>query len=82
MKLMVPPKWQVEPAELQFSLSRKSETFAAKFLLQVPSGVKPGSYSIDAAAIMGNQEFRSGYQTISYPENWTRNIYSQSPIQN
>ena len=78
LKLIVPPKWQAEPSELQFSLSRKSETFAAKFLLRVPSGVKPGSYPIDAVAIIGNQEFRSGYQTISYPENWTRDIYSRA----
>ena len=78
LKLIVPQKWQVEPAELEFSLSRKNETFAAKFLVQVPSGVRAGSYPIEAAAIIGNQEFRSGYQTISYPEIWTRNIYSRA----
>ena len=78
LKLMVPEKWRAEPAELPFSLSRKGETFAAKFLLHVPSGVNPGSYPIDAVALIGNQVFRSGYQTISYPENWTRNIYSRA----
>ena len=78
LKLIVPEKWHAEPAELPFSLSRKGETFAARFLLQVPSGVKPGSYPIDAAALIGNQVFRSGYQTISYPENWTRNIHSRA----
>jgi LmbE family N-acetylglucosaminyl deacetylase len=78
LKLVVPEKWQADPGEVQFNLARKGETFAAKFLLQIPPGAKPGSYSIDAVAVMGNQEFRRGYKVISYPENWTKNLYSSA----
>jgi LmbE family N-acetylglucosaminyl deacetylase len=78
VKLTASEHWHIEPAEMQFSLSRKGESFAGKFLLQVPSGVKPGSYFVDAVAASGDREFYGGYQTISYPENWTRNLYSRA----
>jgi LmbE family N-acetylglucosaminyl deacetylase len=78
LKLVAPEKWQVDPGEVQFNLARKGEAFAAKFLLQIPAGTKPGSYPIEAVAVMGNQEFRRGYKVISYPENWTRNIFSNA----
>jgi len=78
LKLIAPGGWQVKPEELQFVITRKGETFTGKFLLQVPAGAKPGSYPVEAVAVMGNREFRNGYRTISYPENWTRNIYGKA----
>jgi LmbE family N-acetylglucosaminyl deacetylase len=78
VKLKAPEGWQVDPGEVKFSLGRKGETFAAKFQLQIPAKAKPGNYPIEAVAVMGNQEFRLGYKVISYPENWTRNLYSNA----
>ena len=78
LKLVIPEQWRVEPRELQFRLSRKNEAFAGKFILQVPSGIQPGTYSVSAVATLGNQDFHDGYQTISYPENWTRNIFNRA----
>lgn len=78
LRLNAPEGWRVEPSELSFSLSRKGETFAASFILQVPPGATPGDYLVDAVAISENGRFPGGYQTISYPENWTRNIYDRA----
>lgn len=78
LRLRVPKGWRVEPAESPFSLSRKGETFAASFILHVPPGIRPGDYLVDAVATSGNVEFLGGYKTISYPENWTRNIYDRA----
>jgi LmbE family N-acetylglucosaminyl deacetylase len=78
LKLVAPGGWQPKPETLPFSLSRKGDTFTAKFTLLEPPGAQPGSYSVEAAAILGNQEFRRGYKVISYPENWTRNVFSSA----
>jgi LmbE family N-acetylglucosaminyl deacetylase len=78
LKLVGPAGWQTKPEAQPFSLSRKGEAFTAKFTLLEPPGAKPGSYSVEAAATLGNQEFRRGYKVISYPENWTRNVFSRA----
>jgi LmbE family N-acetylglucosaminyl deacetylase len=83
LKLLAPGGWHVEPGELEFSLSRKGETYTAKFTLQVPPETKSGSYRVEAIATMDNRKFQRGYDVISYPENWTRNLYrpAQSRIE-
>lgn len=78
LRLVSPQGWRAEPEELPFNLTRKGETYAAKFMLQVPAGIRMGTYDIEAVASLGGNEFRSGYQTISYPENWTVNLYSEA----
>ncbi len=75
LKLVSAEGWRVRPAEMQFALSRKGETFTTNFWIQVPAGTKTGNYPVEAFANTGGKEFRRGYKVISYPENWTRNIY-------
>jgi LmbE family N-acetylglucosaminyl deacetylase len=77
LKLRSPAGWKVEPAELPFSISRKGESFTARFSVQIPPSAA-GSFSVDAAASLGDREYHRGYRIISYPENWTRNLYSPS----
>jgi LmbE family N-acetylglucosaminyl deacetylase len=76
LKLQASSGWHVRPVESQFSLSRKGETSSASFFVQVPAGAQQGEYPLQAIATINGQEFRNGYQVISYPENWTRNFYS------
>jgi LmbE family N-acetylglucosaminyl deacetylase len=76
--LVVPPGWNVKPAEAPFSLSRKGETLNIAFSVTIPGGTPAGTFSLDAIAATNRGEFRRGYQVVSYPENWTRNFYSQS----
>ncbi len=80
LRLDSPSGWRVEPKALPFSLSRKGDAYTAKFALQIPSAVKPGTYEIEAVAVMGGQEFRRGYQVVSYTENWTRRLYRDARI--
>jgi LmbE family N-acetylglucosaminyl deacetylase len=75
LKLTAGSGWRIKPEEFQFALSRKGETYSASFTVQVPAGAKVGDYSVEAIATMAGQDFRRGYQTISYPDNWTRNFY-------
>jgi LmbE family N-acetylglucosaminyl deacetylase len=76
LKLVAEKGWSIQPAGLEFTFSRKGEVFAANFVVQVPPETKTGSYKIEAVASLAGREFRRGYRVISYPENWTRNLYS------
>jgi LmbE family N-acetylglucosaminyl deacetylase len=75
LKLLTPEGWQAKPERMKFDLSRQGEAFTAKFTLEEAPGAKAGSYTIKAVAFLDGQEFRRGYKTISYPDNWTRNHY-------
>jgi LmbE family N-acetylglucosaminyl deacetylase len=76
VKLSAPSGWSIEPRENPFSISRKGESVTVRFRVRIPAGVKPGDYPVSAAATSGGREYRRGYHVISYPENWTRNLYS------
>ncbi len=74
VRINLPAGWQSEPTELPFILSAKGESFSGRFIVSLPASAR-GSFVIDAVASMGGQEYRRGYRVISYPENWTRNLY-------
>ncbi len=76
LKLVSSAGWPIQPEEVSFAFSRKGETFTGSFTIQVPAGTKAGSYPIEAVASMNGQEFRRSQNTLSYPENWTRNLYT------
>lgn len=75
LQLLSEAGWRVTPAHADFRLSRKGENFTSTFAVTIPPGTKPGNYRIEAVASVGNRQFRRGYHTISYPENWTRHSY-------
>jgi hypothetical protein len=77
LKLLVPVGWKSSPPELPFAASSKGESFTARFSVQIPPSTA-GSFPVEAVASMGGKEYRRGYRVISYPENWTRNLYSPS----
>jgi LmbE family N-acetylglucosaminyl deacetylase len=74
--IRAPKGWRVDPPEIPFNLSRKGESFSGRFVATVPAGTPAGTFTLEAAAIAADREYRSGYRVISYPENWTRNFYS------
>ncbi len=76
VRLLPPGPWRVEPAEAPFSISRKGETFTTRFTVHIPDTVAAGPYTVAAIASDGEKKYRRGFRVISYPENWTRNIYS------
>ncbi len=75
LQLVSRAEWKIQPTKSGFRLSRKGEIYTASFMVQVPAATKDGDYPIEAIATIAGQEFRQGYQVISYPENWTRNFY-------
>ena len=75
LKLVSNKWWRIQPAEIPFVISRKGETFTSSFKVQIPAGARSGDYPVEAIATLDGREFRRGYQTVSYPENWTRNLY-------
>jgi len=75
VRINLPAGWKSEPAELPFVLSGKGESFTGRFVVQIPPSVH-GKFTADAVASMDGIEYRRGYRVISYPENWTRNLYS------
>jgi LmbE family N-acetylglucosaminyl deacetylase len=77
-RIIAPAGWIVQPSESRFSLSRKGETRNLTFSVTIPGGTPPGSFLLEAVAVTDHGEFRRGYQVISYPENWTRNLYTPS----
>ncbi len=77
-RLAAPAGWRVEPTEAKLELPRKAETATALFTVHIPAGTGAGTYPIEAIAASGGREYRGGYQVISYPGNWTRNLYSPS----
>jgi LmbE family N-acetylglucosaminyl deacetylase len=99
LKLDLPEGWRAEPGEVDFTLPRKGDTFTTRFILYMPPETKPGRYQVEAIAVMDkpesrrdqvvlisameNLKFQRGYDVISYPENWTRNLYrpAQSRIE-
>ncbi len=75
--LKMPAGWHSEPAELPFNISREGESFTGRFSVRIPASLT-GSFIIEAVASMGGKDYRRGYRVVSYPENWTRNLYSPS----
>jgi len=78
VRLVVPAGWQVEPAEMQFTTKQKGESATARFMVRIPAGAKAGTSAVEAVAVMRGREFRRGYRVVSYPENWTRFLYSNA----
>ncbi len=78
VRLIVPAGWKVDPAEISIAMQKKGETSSARFTVDIPQNTKAGTYPIEAVVSAGGKEFRRGYEVISYPENWTRNLYSPS----
>jgi hypothetical protein len=77
-RLVPPPGWRVEPPEVRFVLARKGETDTTRFRVHVPPNTPAGSFPLEAVAAVEGKEYRQGYEVVSYPENWTRNLYSRS----
>jgi LmbE family N-acetylglucosaminyl deacetylase len=77
-KLVAPAGWRIEPSEVQIALAGKGETATTRFEVHIPANMATGTYPIEAVASVAGREYRRGYDVVSYPENWTRNLYSAS----
>jgi len=73
-----PQPWNIDPELAPFSLARKNESFTARFQVRFSPGNHEDGQWLDTFALNGNQEFRYAERLISYPQNWTRHLYSKA----
>jgi len=78
INLIPPAGWKIEPSAASFSMARKGETSITRLSVHAPRMVKEGAYRVEAVATLDGREYHSGYTVVSYPENWTRNLYAPS----
>jgi hypothetical protein len=81
LEIHKPQAWNIDPELAPFSLARKNESFTARFTIRFPQGNHEDGQWVDAVATNGNQEFRHGDRLLSYPQNWTRHLYSTARAQ-
>lgn len=75
VQLHVPQGWHVMPPALPFRCARQRESATLVFRVTIPGGLQPQQISIKAVAHVNDQVYTSWYQTISYPDIWTRHLY-------
>lgn len=75
LRLELPAGWESQPARADFLIAGKGESFSARFAIKIPAS-SSGNFTIKASATMHAVEYRRGYRTIAYPENWTCNLYA------
>jgi LmbE family N-acetylglucosaminyl deacetylase len=72
--LETPPGWRATPARASLAFHHEDEALTTRFVVQVPAGVRPGSYRLRAAAVAATAgaatpgvAFARGYHEIDYP---------------
>jgi hypothetical protein len=76
VQLVVPKGWQASPGSRPLAFSRKGEQASTTFELTVPKNASPGSYHVEARAVVDGTTFNQQLQTIAYPHISTHRIYS------
>src|SRR6185436_20399792 len=76
VRLSIPAGWTVEPASRVLKFTRQGELATAQFTVTAPAVA--GNFKVSATAKAGNQEFNTGYTSISYPHIETHYVYSSA----
>jgi LmbE family N-acetylglucosaminyl deacetylase len=76
VQLIVPKGWEASPSNRPLGFSRKGEQANTTFELTVPKNASPGSYSVEARAVVDGTTYSQQMQTIAYPHISTHRIYS------
>jgi hypothetical protein len=78
MKFELPQAVNTTPPTDEFDLKREGERQSQTFALRIPSGAFEGRRQIRAVATVGERNYHSGYQVISYPHIEPRFLYRDS----
>ncbi len=73
--LEAPEGWNVKPSEAPLVFGRVGEATSVPFEVTAPEAVRPGTYTIEAVASIGDKKYREGYKTIAYHHIETRYNY-------
>jgi alpha-galactosidase-like protein len=74
VSLVLPGGWAASPATRPLNFTQQGEKASLQFTVSVPATA--GDFVIQAVVKSEDQEFRSGYTTISYPHIATRYVYA------
>jgi LmbE family N-acetylglucosaminyl deacetylase len=74
--LKLPTGWRSEPPEADFNVAGRGEESYTRFSVRVPPQNHSLQAVVEAEAAVGTKTYTSGYQKVSYPENWTRYLYA------
>lgn len=76
VRLVLPDGWSAEPAEQPFTINLEEGTALLTFSVMPPEDVGAGQYQLAAEAVVEDQTYSEGYQTIAYPHTGYRHLYS------
>ncbi len=74
VRLNVPQGWTVTPASRPIKFARQGDKTSVVFTVSAPA--VSGDFKVQAVAKLGAEEYKVGYQTISYPHIEKHYIYS------
>jgi LmbE family N-acetylglucosaminyl deacetylase len=75
LRLEAPPGFLVEPAAFDLAFERENQAVTVRFRLTPPEAIASGSYRLQAVALLGEEEFREGVQTIEYHHIQSRYLF-------
>jgi hypothetical protein len=75
VRLRVPADWQTQPVEVPFEIKEKNARTAVRFEVHIPALANPGSFQIDAEALVGGQTFNREMHVIEFPHIQTHRLY-------
>jgi hypothetical protein len=79
VSLNTPAGWHVSPSEAQFDLKAGVDSAPIVFSVS-PANVATGMYNVEAVAHSAGKDFKTGWQTIGYPEIQPYNQYQTAKL--
>ena len=78
--LELPAGWRAEPSEAPFRRMSAGDTEPILFSV-TPASAVTGTYSLQAVAHSGERAYRTGWQSVGYPELQLYNLYRPAQLQ-
>jgi LmbE family N-acetylglucosaminyl deacetylase len=75
LRLQVPARWTVEPAEHRISLTTDGQKATRRFTIQLPALTGERRFRIQAVADFQGKRFSHGYGVIEYPHIRSHHLY-------
>lgn len=79
VRLQVPAGWTATPSELSVRL-QSGERTAATFTVTPPNPIVPGTFEINAQAVVSGQTLSQDVQTIAYPHIAPHRLYAPAAV--
>jgi LmbE family N-acetylglucosaminyl deacetylase len=81
VELKLPEGWRAEPAEAHFKRAAAGDSEPILFSVTPAANAGAGSYTVEAVAHSGGQEYKTGWQSVGYPGLRPYNQYQFAQLQ-